>query len=251
MVLPTKLFNKYLTRFDELIAQGEAIQKTIKIEPGGYAQSRFEICGQRELIQMPDKKTMDDDTFRKWEINCGSFLNQIIPINHIHRKIIDGSEEYYSNESKLKHIIAALKALKVDFEKGFLGDLAIQIESEIAADYMGQAEQLLGKGSTGKYDHVPAAVLSGAVLEKALRTLCSKETPPIPTVNAKGEPLTLNPLIDGLKKGGVFNEPTAKQLRAWADIRNKAAHGEFDQFTRSDVETMIKGIENFLATYMI
>ncbi len=54
---------------------------------------------------------------------------------------------------------------------------------------MGQAEQLLDEGQSGKYDHVPAAVLSGAVLEKALRTLCGKQVPPIATVNSKGEPL--------------------------------------------------------------
>ncbi len=127
----------------------------------------------------------------------------------------------------------------------------LQVEAEIAADYMGQAEQLLAEGQSGKYDHVPAAVLSGAVLEKALRTLCGKQVPPIATVNSKGEPLTLNPLIEALKKAGVFNELKAKQLRAWADIRNKAAHGEFDQFSRHDVEAMIRGIEDFLAASMV
>jgi hypothetical protein len=45
-----------------------------------------------------------------------------------------------------------------------------------------------------------------------------------------GDPKTSNPLIDDLKKAGVFNELKARQLRAWADIHNKAAHGEFGQF---------------------
>ena len=53
-----------------------------------------------------------------------------------------------------------------------------------------------------------------------------------------------------LKKAGVFNELRAKQLRAWADVRNNAAHGEFDQFQRADVEQMIQGISNFLADYL-
>jgi hypothetical protein len=42
----------------------------------------------------------------------------------------------------------------------------------------------------------------------------------------------------------------AKQLRAWADVRNKAAHGEFDQFKKSDVEQMIEGINSFLADHL-
>jgi hypothetical protein len=38
--------------------------------------------------------------------------------------------------------------------------------------------------------------------------------------------LTLNPLIDDLKKAGAFNELKAKQLRVWAAIRNKGSAHE-------------------------
>jgi hypothetical protein len=69
-------------------------------------------------------------------------------------------------------------------------------------------------------------------------------------MNAKGEPKTLNRLIDELKKAGAFNELKAKQLRSWADIRNAAAQGEFSAFGKADVEQMIYGINNFLADYL-
>ena len=45
----------------------------------------------------------------------------------------------------------------------------------------------------------------------------------------------------------MFNEIQAKQLRAYAAIRNAAAHGEFTEFTRSQVETMVAGITQFIA----
>jgi hypothetical protein len=93
-------------------------------------------------------------------------------------------------------------------------------------------------------------ILAGAVLEKALRKLCDEHQPPIATVDGNGNPKTLNPLIDDLKKANVFNELKAKQLRAWADIRNKSAHGQFDQFKRTDVEQMIAGVRTFLADYL-
>lgn len=232
MILPKTLFDKYLTEFDELISQG------------------------KDILQMMSGSCHDPSIILGWKTKCIVLLEKILPKKSNNQIVINEFQrldylDTCSNTYLLESCIRKLAAIREYFEEGFLGDLAIQIESAIAADYMGQAEQLLNEGSNGKYNHVPAAVLSGAVLEKALRTLCSKQTPPISKVNAKGEPLTLNPLIDGLKKGGVFNEQTAKQLRAWADIRNKAAHGEFDQFTRSDVETMIKGIKNFLETYMI
>ncbi|RZB38496.1 MAG: hypothetical protein SRB2_00244 [Desulfobacteraceae bacterium Eth-SRB2] len=115
---------------------------------------------------------------------------------------------------------------------------------------MGQAEQLLSEGIKGKHDHVPAAVLAGAVLEKTLKTLCNRLSPPESTVNEKGKPLMLNALIECLKKRGVFNEIVAKQLRTWAGIRNSAAHGEFEQSNRKQVENMIIGIQSFMSQHL-
>lgn len=250
-MLPPNLFNKYLARFDELIQEGRKIYNSMKVEPGGYYRLRGYGTFAEQPIKEPDNYIVDSEAFAKWRINYASLLEQVIPPNSTQRKLIEEPGYAFNAKGSLENYLSVLEAIREDFEKGFLGDLMLQAEAEIAADYMGQAEHLLAEGQSGKYDHVPAAVLSGAVLEKALRTLCGQQTPPILTANSKGEPLTLNPLIDALKKAGVFNELKAKQLRAWADIRNKAAHGEFDQFTRPDVEVMIKGISDFLATYMV
>jgi hypothetical protein len=54
-----------------------------------------------------------------------------------------------------------LEALREDLEKGFLDELVLRVEAEVAANYMSQAEDLLGEGVPGKFDHVPAAVLAG------------------------------------------------------------------------------------------
>jgi hypothetical protein len=143
-----------------------------------------------------------------------------------------------------------LSAVRHSLDIGILPDPALTIEATIAADYLGQAEHLLDEGQTGQYDHVPAAVLAGAVLEKALRSLCDQQTPPIDTNKANGEPKTMDPMIDDLKKVGVFNALKAKQLKSWAGIRNAAAHGRFSDFTRADVEQMLPGITTFLVDYL-
>ncbi|MBI4558107.1 MAG: hypothetical protein HY706_11045 [Candidatus Hydrogenedentes bacterium] len=122
--------------------------------------------------------------------------------------------------------------MKSDFEGGFLDDLSLRVEAEIASDYMGQAEQLLQEEQPGKFNHVPAAVLVGAVLEKALTTLCDQQRPPISTNKPDGKPKTLDPLITDLNKAGRYNEAKAKQVQSWAAVRNHAAHGEFDKFDR-------------------
>jgi hypothetical protein len=147
-------------------------------------------------------------------------------------------------------IAGLLKGLADDYASGFLEPVIRRAEAEIAADYLGQAEELLAEGQRGKFDHVPAAVLLGATLERSFRELCGRQAPPLPVVKANGEKLMMNALIDELKKADVFNELKAKQLRAWADVRNAAAHGEFEKFKRGDVEAMQQGVANFLADYL-
>ncbi len=217
MPLPPELQQKFLGRFDELIKEGEDIQKAINMT---------------------------------WRTKSSSLLAQVIPRKHFHHDHVKHFSIMGDSKEGLEWCLSFLKGIKEDFEKDFLGDLGMAIEAEIAVDYMGQAEHLLTEGQAGKFDHVPAAVLAGAVLEKALRTLCTVQQQPIPTNNSSGEPKTLNPLMDDLKKAGLFNEAKAKQLRAWAAIRNHAAHGEFNQFSRNDVEQMIQGVNNFLADYL-
>ncbi len=250
-----QLFKKYVSRLDQLIARGEDIVRTLrKIETDNAYESYY---GVEEALDIDDYLCPSDiptyhQAFIQWQTNCKTFLNALLSQNSVHqiifRKILDLKETDYIS---IELSIVELKALREDLEEGFLGDLLLQIEAEIAADYMGQAEQLLAEGRTGQYNHVPAAVLAGAVLEKGLRTLCEKQTPPLPLKDAKnGEPLMMNSLITELKKAGVFNELKAKQLRAWVDIRNKAAHGGFSEFNRNDVEIMIESINNFLADFL-
>ena len=203
MVLPPNLQKKYLDRFDELIREGEILSTAMVLTLSK---------------DVPEAYTCSEADFKalnQWKISCIILLENIIPAESIHLDII-AQIKRLETDSKylLDTCISSLKAIKENFEQGFLGDLALQIEAEIVADYMGQAEQLLAEGQSGQYDHVPAAVLAGAVLEKGLRTLCAKQTPPLSLVDVKGNPLMMNRLIDDLKKTGAFTELKAKQLRA-------------------------------------
>lgn len=191
--------------------------------------------------------------FHELKINLISLLT-LLSNKHSEELILDvraiAADKGNVVASELHKLVGIVRGLKDDYENGLLESLTDIIEANIAADYLGQAEQLLSEGQPGKYDHVPAAVLLGAILEDALRRLCQRQNPPVPIADAKGQPKTLNPLIDDLKKSGLYNELKAKQLRAWADIRNAAAHGEFGKFTRQDVEQMIVGVQNFLSDYL-
>lgn len=154
------------------------------------------------------------------------------------------------NEQFPEKLHGMIVGLKSDYESGILHSIAEMIEMNVVADYLTQAEQLLKGSKDGVHTYGPAAVLAGAVLEGALRSLCVRQTPPISVNKPSGQPKTMGILIDTLKNVNLFNELKAKQLRAWADIRNAAAHGKFDDFTKEDVGQLISGVKNFLADYL-
>jgi hypothetical protein len=251
MLLPLELRKRHLGRFDELITQGETLYQQVRTIPGGYHESfiptRYDLYGGHgSQHKLPDRYELASQPFMAWRTSCASLLDQILPTNSVHRRGVVCFQNIQICPEHFDWGISILKALKVDYENGFLGDLVAQIETEFAADYMGQAERLLPEGQLGRFDHVPAAMLAGAVLEKTLRDLCKRHDPSIPTVKDNGEYKGMNSMIDDLKRAGVYNELKAKQLRSWADIRNSAAHGQFDRFRRTDVEQMLKGIKEFL-----
>ena len=247
MILPDAILAKTLARFDSLIADGRDILTSAQdVAPSTH---RNRTTG--EVVQIgKGYKKLDTERFVEWRTKTATLLALVFPKCHVHRQAVEELTKLQEAHQLLQQAVSLLRGVKDDLENGFLNDMAAAIEAEIACDYMGQAEQLLAESHLGKFDHVPAAVLGGAVLENTLRKLCDQQQPPIVRTAPNGTYKTLAPLIDDLKKAGVFNEAKAKQLRAWADIRNLAAHGEFTQFKRGDVEAMISGINNFLADHL-
>lgn len=60
----------------------------------------------------------------------------------------------------------------------------------------------------------------------------------------------LDKMNSDLAKIDRYNLLMQKRITALADIRNNAAHGKGDRFTRADVEDMVNQIEAFLADYL-
>ncbi len=241
-MVASNIKQKYLERLDQLIQKGQFVPVRSKTTSHTSYINRSLIYNQVYKVDWP--------SFIEWRTNCISILDQVIPRACAHRDTFEALKKLRNSKDELEYLISFLKSIQDDFENGFLDNLAIEIEAEVSADYMSQAELLLGEGRAGNFDHIPAAVLAGAVLEKSLRTLCAKLVPPEPTVNDIGKCLQLNALTDALKKRKVFNELVAKELRSWADIRNHAAHGQFDQFDKQQVGRMISGIKTFLAQHL-
>lgn len=185
--------------------------------------------------------------FKTRALTLASFLDLDgrVPVKEVEYEI---SEPYI--DSMAQRLSGFLHGLYRAHRAGLLSDIEQRIEAALSVDYLDQASRLVNEDEDVSFSYIPAAVLAGAVLEKNLRTLCEKHTPPIPTMKSSGKRLTMTALIDELKKEKVLNEVWAKQLRTWAGVRNAAAHGHHEEISRDQVASMIRDIPSFLSIFM-
>ena len=239
MSLSRELDDKIRNRFDELINEVEELLDELdESDPQLYAIYREWVVKTSALLQTLFANSDQGKKYQK-EIESDTPLGQIV-----------GSRHRYMSHDDILRKAATLRAIEDSYIKGFYLDLEQQIIANVSADYMEQAEALLGEGIQGQYVHVPAAVLCGAVLENRLRLFCEQQDPPIETRKKNGDPKTLGPLIGELERRNLFDKLIFMNLKVWAKIRNSAAHGRFEKFTRHDVESMLSGVRQFLSTHL-
>lgn len=249
MPLPKRIDEQIRTRFDELITEGQKIVQQMDADNANF-HSKPKYLGGLGPVTYLGSVHYQDTSYESLVTRVISLVHMVLGKSERGQQIVNDIRSMSSEKTSMERIVGILEGLKDDYKYGMLDDLSQMIEANIASDYMGQAEQLLGEGIPGQYDHVPAAVLAGAVLEDALHRLCQRQTPPIDLVTAKDDLKTLDPLITDLQKANVFNKAKADMLRSWAKTRNYAAHGEFKEFNRQDVESVITGVKTFLADYL-
>lgn len=142
-------------------------------------------------------------------------------------------------------IMGVVQALKEDIDAGCIQSLIELVHSDIFANFIEMAEHLLSSGYKDA-----AAVISGSTLESHLRELCNKNgVPTEEEINQNGNmrPLRSDKLNSELTKAEVYSKLDQKNITAWLDLRNKAAHGNYDQYTTEQVSLLISGISNFIA----
>lgn len=135
-----------------------------------------------------------------------------------------------------------LTSIKTEIEKGWLSTIKGLISAEIFSDFLDMAEHLLSE----KYEH-PAAVMIGSVLEEHLRQLCDKNGIAITEIkNGKTLPKKADLLNADLVGKGIYNKLDQKNIIAWLDLRNKAAHGKYTEYNIQQVEFMLQGVTEFM-----
>ncbi len=212
---------KLSKRFIELEEQAERVAATHKT-------SHSEMFGRSDNV--------DADLFLEWRVKVKNLIVKVGGENSEHYKEFSKAEENSSwsgSLTKFKALKAVFLATKEDFDGGYLSSYKAIVQAEVFDNELEQANELLKSGY-----YVAAAVIGGVVLETALRELCDREIIPHGKMDKMNADLT---------KAGVYSKIVQKQITVFAGIRNSAAHGNNEEFTKGDVEQMLPAIEQFLA----
>ncbi len=117
------------------------------------------------------------------------------------------------------------------------------ISSEVFADFLEMSEHLLDE-----HYKDAAAVMIGSVLEEHLRQLATKIGIPLAQANnGRRVPRKADALNADLAKANAYGLLDQKMTSGWLDLRNKAAHGKYAEYTADQVRLMLGGVQNFLA----
>jgi hypothetical protein len=177
---------------------------------------------------------LDNEKFTEWAINVLNLLQRIFGENSVHYQNFTKHYQAFDGLSTGFEVCRGIfTAAKEDYENGYLFIARSLIKAEVSTDILEQATDLLNAGYKD-----PACAIAGVALETALKELCARNgisTAKLDTMNVE------------ICKKGIYNLGMQKQITAWAHWRNKAAHGEWNEYNDANVDDMIKGITRFIA----
>lgn len=219
----TSIDEEVVRRICELQSRGEPILQTHKSNPPN-------------VIGFP---TLDSGKFEGWRTQCLVYLEKVFGSDHTYTTSFAKATDQHGHQSEVKKGMAILDAAAEDVEHGYLATLRSLITGDVFVDLLDQAEHLLENGYKD-----PAAMLTGAVLENGLRSIATECGVKVKTGD------DLSALNSKLAVKSAFSRLTQKKVAVWIDVRNKAAHGQFDEYREQDVEEMVKGVVSLLAEYI-
>lgn len=215
-------------RLEELITRGEQIKAT--------GQTSKHIPG----IASIQSSWVDEERAYQWTISAMTILESTFGASSEIFQAVKKRLPACSDYTEFCRLIAIMRAALEDLMGGYFFNAKALLEAEICCDLIEQAEQLLTAGY-----HAAAAVIAGSVLEQHMRSVCISRH--LDHVKPNGKYKMINDLNDELAKAGVYNSFKKKQVTAWADLRNNAAHGNSSAFNPADVAPFIQALSSFCA----
>lgn len=206
-------------RFSELQVKGDAVLAAKIVDFVSEGKPFFKV---------------PSGSYKEWATNVLNLLQRTFGENSVHYKNFakhyDGFAGWISDFDDSYGIF---KAAREDYEQGYLFNIRTLAKAEVLADALTQAKELLASGYKD-----PACILARVALESALKDLAVRYNV------TEGK---LDRMNADLTKAGAYNMAKQKQITAWAEIGNKAAHGDWSDYTAQDAAAMVTGVESLVA----
>ena len=135
-------------------------------------------------------------------------------------------------------IIGVAQALRDDLTAGYIQSLTEIVHAEVFSDFIDMAKHLSDSGYKDA-----AAVIVGSTLESHIKKLAVKHAVPI---EVAGKPVKAEKLNQDLAKIPAYGLLDQKNVTAWLDLRNKAAHGNYADYNIDQVKLLISSIQDFI-----
>lgn len=217
---------KFIVRVDQLIERANEV-----------LNSEFKVDNHRFV---------DNELFHSFSSGSRSFLESTFGKDHAYFKEFESSVNNATPHSA-KAGLGILVAVRDEMAGGWIDSAKGLVSAEIFADFLEMADHLLEE----KYKDA-AAVITGSVLEEHLRQLCQKNGIDVEFVNnGKVKPKKADLLNADLAKNAVYNKLDQKNVTAWLDLRNKAAHGKYNEYSIEQVALMLQGVSDFMVRVAI
>lgn len=154
-------------------------------------------------------------------------------------------ESVFTDEGTKAALLAGVvNSLKGDLEDGYLESAPALVRAEMFEDFVSMARHLADEGFKDA-----AAVIAGSSLEGHLRRLALKHHVSLDRSLSDGSvaPKKAESLNQELRTRGAYTLFDQKQITAWLDLRNNAAHGNYSQYDELQVASLIEWVTDFIA----
>jgi hypothetical protein len=160
------------------------------------------------------------------------------PDMHYHDQVIEISKDEDLNRGvpfwAVQKLCGNLTSIIEEIDLGLLKKAEYIFIATAFDDFLDHAEYFHKAGKK-----LESSVLASIVFEDTLRKISIKYN-----ASEKGESIEV--IIDDLTKVNAWTSVKAKRIKAYAAVRNKALHANWEEFEHRDVGELIKGVRELL-----
>ena len=185
---------------------------------------------------------LTDTQFADLQTRCLAAIERASGSNSMYlRMAMDISKSNDPISFDIARQIGVAKALLSDIRNDYMKSLEELIHGDIFGDFLEMSDYLLNKGYKDA-----AAVLAGSTLEVQIKKLCARYGV---GTTSNGKTIKTDQLNSELGKKGVYTKFDQKSVTAWLSLRNNAAHGNYSEYTKEQVQLLVNSIRDFITRH--